>query len=193
LSAGSDEALIGVLDLGEVFFKHLDERAVLAQAQRIVVMCAAVALALDGVDEFIAALEQFCELAAVLVLRREGFWLEISAKAAQEPGIDGIVLGEDAKCLGVTAHAKGLHEADGEAGLEGCADQGLFIAAAGFADQVHAGGIRMAGEGFQEPANCRWAIGQAVDDIEKIEDEFVLGDIDPDMDRAVLKVHNVSE
>ncbi len=190
--AGGNEAIAGVLDLSQVFFEHFDKSPVLAQTEGIAVMLRPVAFALEGVDEFITAVEQLSELETVLILWSERHWLEIGAKAAQEPGVDGIALCQDAEGLGVTAHAQRLHEADGKAGLQGCAHQGLFIAAAGLADEVQPGRIGTAGKGLEQVANSGGGVGKAMDDIEKIENEFTLGDIDPDMDRAVLMVHNVS-
>jgi len=188
---GGNDLGNGQITLVDLFIEQLLELAVLTHAERIGVMLGAVALDGAGVDELAAALGEAGQALLLGRNRRGRCWLEGLRIGCEDGRIDGIGFSPLALGAGEVTDPPGFEDADGDVGcLEG-AHGGLFIAAGGFTDHVHA---LVRAQEFEELGVALWVIGQAVKTACQMKLQRELGNVQADIeDGKVVLTHTCKD
>lgn len=174
-----DECGDGFITLFDLSFQGFAELPPLAEAKGIGVMFGVVAFNDKQLDDLAAALG---EIGQLLLLRRGwggGGGLERRAIFGQHGGVNRIGLGALALGAGEVADAPGLDDADRNVrGMED-ADDGLFVTAGGFANEVRVG---MRPQVFEELGVTFGVIGEEVETASEMELQRELGNIEADVE-----------
>jgi hypothetical protein len=159
--AGVDQALDFLGQLAQFVFQPAAMAPGLVQDPRVLMVVGAGLLALQRVLEFTPAGHEGAEVVLVRRGRRGGRRMLLVAELSQELGIDAIGFGQQTLGQSEVSHAPGVEDADREvSGPEGL-EEGVLVAAAGFADDLKAWG--QAAEPGDQTAQACGAVGYLAD------------------------------
>jgi len=138
-----------------------------------------VADGLDFLDQVGACAAELAQLFLLGGGRRGGPGLEGLAEAAEQLGVDGVGFGQQTCGLGELADPCGLDDRDGDGcGVEGAQD-GLFVASGGLADDLQ--GLACGLKEPDQPAQACGAVGQGVETTLQVQQQGILCNVEADV------------
>jgi len=136
----------------------------------------------ERLQQALAAAHVFLQSSVVFRGRQGGRGLQRSAVRREDFGIDPVGLGPRAPRLGKVAHLAGVEEGVGDGRLFQGGQHPAFVAAGGFAEQLHGRGGDA--QQLEEPAVAGGSIGQFVSLILEMELKGGLVDVQAGVDRG---------